>query len=1401
MKSDADIAGKLEQARRSLLDMTLRNKLLNFRETRSSTIKIVDELPAEVYRILVKNKKEMSFKPKKEDTALLELEGEQQSTSIITPEPKHLDSILQTAHTKENLEKRLLRIAVNTRTVLEEQGVNILYLAIGFLEWYESDTSDEALRAPLILIPVEITRKNAISPFKIKYSGEDITTNLSLAEKLNQEFRIIMPEITEGNGEDFDPDNYLKDVESSVKFTSRWSVVRDIYLGLFSFGKLMMYRDLDPSKWPEGKSISSHPILTRILCDISDDMPPAIGENENIDKLLSPAESHLVVDADSSQVRAIVDVCAGRNMVVVGPPGTGKSQTITNIIAEALARDKTVLFVSEKMAALEVVKNRLDETGLGDACLELHSYKAKKTDVIAEIDRTLNRNRPAETIRDTAELTRVRNELNDFVDAVHAPVGKTGVTPFRAIGTIEKLRSIGADLEKVELPEPTSWTSEHYQIILEQVRSLTRQLEILGDPRLHPWRGLGLTVVLPSDREEIIGLCNKALNSLKELKENLDAAVTMLSCDQKDNLLFAEHITAVLKKLSSPPQGDLTRLSDPVWVSNMKEITELVDRGKIFAADMKALFKQIKEESFLCDLSLFAPIIKEIGAKRGRFFSREYRKAIKLLKAKLSVELPRKHEDRVDLINMWEIAQQHHRWLKSKDSLGVVAFGSLWKGPASDWPKLEKLVVWVAERAEEIAKKKMPSGALSVYSRAKISQIKDMAGKMSSASSAFTDSMVDLTKGLRLNHDEAFCGDYKNISFELIEKYLEKAISNPSEISDWIKYRNIREKCLGYKLNGVVDLAKEGKDPKFILNSFIYSFHEAVLREALAERPVIARFNGVEHERKIDAFRKLDNKCLEVNRQYLAAKHYEQIAALIRNSRSKSKMRIIENELRKKRRHKPIRKLIEEAGEALQQIKPCFMMSPMSIAQFLPPGSIEFDLVIFDEASQVRPEDALGAIARGKQLVVIGDSNQLPPTSFFNKITGLEDEDEECEEDIRDYESILEKCRFPRTCLRIHYRSRHHSLIQFSNNEFYRNELVLFPSPDNSYEYYGVRFHYVENGIYDRGRSRRNEVEARKVAEYVMKHARDFPDKSLGIGTFSIAQREAIEDALELLRREDTSCEAFFDLSKHEPFFVKNLENIQGDERDVIVLSVGYGKDANGHLTMTFGPLNKEGGWRRLNVLVTRARIRVEVFSSITYRDIDLSKTSARGVKVLKSYLEFAETGNLYYPRETQREIGSEFQAAVMEELVKHGLEIEPEVGVAGFFIDIGVKDPDHPGLYVLGIECDGATYHSARSARDRDRLRQQILEGLGWTIHRIWSVDWFNNREREIRKALEAYEKARAKAKRVPSNDKSYRYNPSNSMAMHRQEESRPALDLSNFNLTTPYIVTTVEDVFPKFI
>jgi hypothetical protein len=530
------------------------------------------------------------------------------------------------------------------------------------------------------------------------------------------------------------------------------------------------------------------------------------------------------------------------------------------------------------------------------------------------------------------------------------------------------------------------------------------------------------------------------------------------------------------------------------------------------------------------------------------------------------------------------------------------------------------------------------------------------------------------------------------------------------------------------------------------------ALEEASLAHAFDSRSALATFVAEEHHDAIREFRRLDGERLRVHRARLAALHHERLPAMSGHGQTG----VLQQEFHKRRRHRPIRRLMAEAGGAIQAIKPVFMMSPLSVAVFLPPGAIEFDLVVFDEASQVRPADALGALLRGRRAVVVGDDRQLPPTTFFDALLEERDADEAEALDLGDLESVLDLFGArgaKQVSLAWHYRSRHESLIALSNLAFYDGRLRVFPSPDVGREDTGVVLRHVGAGVYDRGRSRTNAIEARAVAEAVADHAVRRPQLTLGVATFAAPQAEAIEREVASVAAASPALEAFLAAHPIEPFFVKNLETVQGDERDVILVSVGYGRDGAGRLVHHFGPLNQAGGERRLNVLITRARVRCEVFASVTDEDLDPERCTTPGLRALRTYLAFARTGLLGRPAPpapaaasaVPSNDGASLEAGIDRGLEARGHAVRRRVGGAGTALELAIADPDRPGRMLLGIESDGAAYRDLRSARDRDRLRPVVLEGLGWRLHRVWSVDW----ARDPARALERIERALGAARR----------------------------------------------------
>ncbi|MFI1694852.1 DUF3320 domain-containing protein [Streptomyces bobili] len=498
---------------------------------------------------------------------------------------------------------------------------------------------------------------------------------------------------------------------------------------------------------------------------------------------------------------------------------------------------------------------------------------------------------------------------------------------------------------------------------------------------------------------------------------------------------------------------------------------------------------------------------------------------------------------------------------------------------------------------------------------------------------------------------------------------------------------------------------------------------------------------AVERDQMVERFQRADQ-------DLVAAAHAEVIAAC--NSRrprrtSVGQAAVLRRESEKQRRHMPVRHLLQQTRDVVRLVKPCFMMSPLTVSQFLPPD-FEFDVVVFDEASQVLPQDAVNSVYRGKALIVAGDQKQLPPTSFFSA-AGDSDDGDEWDEDATDgFESILDMCKASGVLrglpLRWHYRSRHENLIAFSNHDFYDNSMVTFPGALEQGPDIGVEF-IKADGVYDRGGSSDNPLEAAKVAQRVIHHFDTRPEHTLGVVALSKAQAEAIEEAVQKARAARPDLDHHFTEGRLDGFFVKNLETVQGDERDVIILSIGYGPDHRGKLLSTFGPINREGGWRRLNVAVTRARRRMEVVAS--FHGGDLPDSGNKSVQHLKRYLQYAQHGPAILQTEAADPDAapeSPFEEAVIDVLRGWGYEVQPQVGVAGFRIDMAVRHPGAPGTYALGIECDGAMYHSSRAARDRDRLREGVLRELGWRLHRIWGTDWYRNRRdamARLRAAVEA--------------------------------------------------------------
>lgn len=1364
---DPAFANALQQARNELLDLSLRNRALSLRPQSKSAkvLQIVNECSALVYERLVEKSRSFAFSPDSRGTGeALAQPDDPDEDDAAALEKARTDGYLQTTLTSEALAKRLTAMERDARTAIEEQGSNQLFLSLGQLVWYEDNTSDIALHAPLLFVPVQIIRDRRATEmqrFRLAViEGEEIFGNVSLIARLRQSFSIDLS-APDTEAEAFAITDYFQTVADRVKGQARWRVLPDaMALGFFSFQKYLMFLDLKHDRWPEEKALEKHPVFAGVLMEGLPATEPPFADDIPIDDLVAPEHLDHVVDADSSQTLAIEKVRRGMNLVIQGPPGTGKSQTITNLIATAVLDGKRVLFVAEKMAALDVVKRRLEHEGLDAICLELHGAGQNSVRMLTSVMNAWELGPPvmpgeAQAVPD---FTRKRDILNALPQALHTPLSPSGLSPFQIIGQLCLLQDEGVEvpLEGVE-----AWKPEDRERRLQEAVGFREALDLVGPPGKSLWRGVSADGVLSIDLEPMARTVIAVLTALTSLRESAATLAASISQRPADSLDYLADQIVVGQNLAAAPEAiDRAAISDPVWETGRADLAEGVGCGRRLSDAMAAAADKVAPAAFERD---WQGERASLGARAGstlRFFSVSYRHARRELAGVLTGYRPRNDADRLALLDALLTARSTRETLARHQETGQRAFGTLWRGERTDWGAARAVLDWAEASVR---------AGLGHDFRALAGVVKETRAitgaieRVVAARDALLSAARIVAERLVLDWAVAFARPLEETPFPVVEERMQGWIEHRQTLPDWSRFLRSSRKLAELGMGALADEAVSGRlDPSLVEPSFQKSLYTALIRQALRTHPVLADFKEAAHNRTVTEFRVSDKQRLDLARHRVLTAHH---AGLPKSGERIGDIGFIRGEAERKRNRRSIRTILRRAGGLVQSIKPVFLMSPLSVAQYLEPGAVEFDLLVIDEASQVKPVDALGAIARSRQIVVVGDSKQLPPTSFFERLSSGDEEDNDPDVEsivaarpaesrtapAQAMESVLSLCvarGAPETCLRWHYRSRHHSLIAVSNREFYENRLFIIPSPfQTGHGGLGVRFHLVA-GCYDRSRSRTNREEAREVVKAIRNHAAEHTRYSLGVATFSTAQRDAILDELELAMRDDPNLEAFVSRADHEPFFIKNLESVQGDERDVIFISVGYGRDASGHMVSNFGPVNGVHGARRLNVLFSRAKFRCEVFASITDEEIETrGENVSQGVRALKNYLRFARTGQLEMPCASGREMDSPFETSVLRAIEAMGYTADTQVGQSGFFIDLAVLDPRRPGRYLLGVECDGATYHSSRFARERDRLRQSVLESQGWRIHRIWSTDWFKQPEQAKERVRQRIEELLAEA------------------------------------------------------
>jgi len=1369
--------GRLAKWKSRLLDLTLRNRLLNFKNTKSTLPLVVPDLGR--LEDAIADGSEFRVRPL--PAALMEGSDPRVAQVHVDRGGRApLDDMALEALAnreliarvpQEALDANLLAIFGAARTGLEEGGANTLYLAMGMLRWTEHPTAESAHLAPLILMPVSLQRQSVRSGFRLVRHDDETIINPTLLQMLRNNYELRIPglDVLPTDDKGVDVARVLQAFRLAVREIPGWEVLEQVHLGIFSFTKYLMWKDLqDRTGQLKANRVVQHLIDHPGQAFAQAPWDPRF---DRLDEHYRPEDLLTPLLSDSSQLKAICAVDAGRDLVLEGPPGTGKSQTITNLIAHLLARGKTVLFVSEKMAALEVVHRRLASIGLGPFCLELHSSKARKSEVLQQLGKALelgSQRTSEEWSREAERLGVLRQELNGLVEALHQR-HDNGLTVYDAIGT--SIQHAGQE------PSPMFWpdAQAHGEKELAQLRETARRMSTLsaelGRLHGHPLAHIGMTEWSPSWQDALLAAAqalDQAVDAFKQCAgaagEGLGLPVDGLSLSAYARL---DALIDVLLAAPRVPAGLAAQAHDPAARQQVQAMARHGLARNAHWADVGPSW-----QARLADLDATALMVewqaacatwwpKAVFAKRGlrkrlAAFRVDGARPDEAAVAAMLAPLARVNAEDRELASLKADAQR----LLLNDYAGL----------DTDWDQVGRHEEWAGRFAEAVTLMAGdPAAAIALRThlqplvaenRAFLSPGATLGKRLLETRDAWralrdrlaaVDAQARPTAPLHGQEDEAG-------ALARIQGVLAEWRGHKQSLMPWCVWRQAREQAIGMQLQGLVASLEQGRVPLAEVEAhFDFSYRNWWVKKVIDRSPLLRSFSSADHERKIREFRQADDRFQQLTSAYigalLAGKVPANNAILVSPD---SELGLLRRELQKKTRHVPVRQLMQRLPSLLPKLKPCLLMSPLSVAQYLDAGHSQFDVVVFDEASQIPVWDSVGAIARGQQLVVVGDTRQLPPTSFFSK-SANDDDGAGDDGQVEDLESILDECLgadMNRLRLQWHYRSRHESLITFSNVTYYDSQLITFPSPVT--DDVAVRLERVA-GVYDRGGSRSNRAEADAIVRGIEQHYLDPARRrqSLGVVTFNQPQQSLIETLLDARRRANADLDKAISAQSREPLFIKNLENVQGDERDVIYFSITYGPDAAGKMTMNFGPLNGEGGHRRLNVAISRAREGVVIYSTLAPEQIDLSRVRAAGVRDLKQYLEFALKGPRALVEQslpTGREPDSPFETQVIKVLRERGWVVHPQVGCSGYRIDMGVVDPRAPGRYLLGIECDGRAYHSGATARDRDRLRQVVLEGLGWRLHRIWSTDWWINPEREVEKLLVRLEAELAREEDTPA-------------------------------------------------
>lgn len=1324
---------------RKLLDLSLRNNLLNLHVTRNM-LQLVD-IDISNLEDTLSDGKSFSIMPNSNAEVLRKYNLFNQPLHHSSPLYQLANDELKynrllTHYHQQDLDSILTYIHKNAKQAIEENGSSTLYLAVGLLKWYDRKTPEQARYAPVLLVPVEISRRSVNSKFVLKSREEETMINITLVEFLRQEYELNLGALeqlpTDEKG--VDVAKVMGILRRAVMQLKGWDVEEQLVLGNFSFSKLILWKDIVMHQEELLKSDMVRSLVEGKL--VFNENNEANTAND-FDTVLSQSVV-LPIPTDVSQMEAVLAAQQGRSFVLHGPPGTGKSQTITNIIADALYRGKRVLFVAAKKAALDVVHRRLEQIGLAPFTLELHSNKSKKSDVLVQMSKSIETAKLAETAdfqQEAQRLDAAKKAISDYVNILHQKQ-EFGWSLYDSITALENYSDKNFSknfISETVLQQLNSTLWQQWTDWFPQFQSITK---LLIHPSENALTALNLPQYSPSVNDEILLQTQKLLQFLPDLQsksQSLAKAIHLpFSIQSKREWQQFIKLINALQNLPDISLELIVYLSDKENYNVYEEWSKAYDH---YLTVLKNVLKNYNRN--VLSAYILAIEIEWKQAQQSWFLPKWLQK--RKIKKQLVVFRNTPFNDDGELEELFSFNNQLQEvkslLQQSRFSVVQLALKNLFKEEQTDLSDINNKATLV-QHLSSITNNWERNGLgklVQIWQEKKL-QYSD---EIKQSNFAAITEFIQLTT--TFNEQNKIYETLTGINFQQKENWLNERVAQLQNIQvhlpqlrNWINYVQLRNQGESLSLQWLIS-AYENKlcGSENINDYFNYTVHASVIQRIISQHESLSLFNVGLFESKIEQYKKIAKDFQNLTIQELRVKLAAELPNTTAEAMQSSEIGILQRAIKNRGRGLSIRKLFDQIPVLLPRIAPCMLMSPISVAQYFDVNTKHFDIVIFDEASQLPTCEAVSALARANQCVIVGDPKQMPPTSFFSTVK-LDEENM----DVEDLESILDDClslSVPSKYLLRHYRSKHESLIAFSNVNYYENKLLTFPSYDDLNR--KVKYHNVM-GFYDKGKTRTNKFEADEIVQYIKLHYLNSQKRklSLGVVTFSQTQQNLIEDKLQKLFMSDPKLEEFANES-NEPLFVKNLENVQGDERDIILFSVCYAPDEEGKMSMNFGPLNRDGGWRRLNVAVTRARYEMHIFATLQADQIDLSRTSAEGVAGLKAFLQFADKGHLSVrPEDVQETFNKQhLSASISKKLQEKGLEVKCNIGTSGFKVDIGIVDPNKPQQYILGIVVDGHYYYNARTTNDREMVMPSVLKALGWNIHRIWTIDWHENSDNII--------------------------------------------------------------------